>query len=256
MQLDTGAPRTLLYGVPYEQLLQEHHLPAAAEGESSAKYAPTTFSGGIGSLDLDRVPVFLYKNYGSRLQGGQKHPRIGTIGLDVFLERPLILDFPKRRFAVLKEGESIPPELERKAKFFDVTVRDGLLFVPVLHDGQPIGDVFYDTGSSMFSLVVRRSLWQQLTGRTGDEPDNEHRTILSWGNRVVMTGWKTKKSVSVGPVDLGPSVIYFAPADMKHLTFENQPAGVVGLVGNAPFYDDATVILDLPRKRMGIVDAH
>src|SRR6185503_19684626 len=55
MQLDTGSPHTLLYGVPYEQLLREQNAPspAPAASESSRRYSHATFTGGIGALELD-----------------------------------------------------------------------------------------------------------------------------------------------------------------------------------------------------------
>ena len=212
-----------------------------------------SFSGSIGGFDLTDVPVLLYRDYGTPIDRKAKYPSMGTIGLDIFREHPLIIDFPKRRFAVLGEADSIPPALEARAHFFDVTVRNGLLFIPVFHDEQPIDGIFYDTGSSIFPLMTNRGLWQELTGRTGDEPDNEHVTILSWGRQIVMTGARTKKSLRVGSVSAGRTMVYFAPLEAANLSFENWPFSVSGLVGNGLFYDDHIVIIDLPRHRMALL---
>jgi hypothetical protein len=255
MQLDTGSPRTLLYGVPYGQLLRGQGAPGTvARGEEgSGRYTPSTFNGSVGASELSDVPVLLYGDYGSPLSRRDRHPKIGTIGLDLFRERTLILDFPKRRFALLKSGEAVPASLEKRAQFFDVTLKDGLLFLPVLYEGRPLGQVFYDTGSSVFPLVVRRDLWRRLTGHEGDEPDNERRTTYSWGRRYVMTGARTLKPFAVGPLNVADSTAFYAPAEAAHLSFERSPYGADGLVGNAPFYDEHTVIIDLPRKRMGLL---
>jgi hypothetical protein len=255
MQLDTGAPRTMLYGVPYKQILQEHNAlsPEVAEGKSSNRFSTVSFSGSIGRLGLTDVPVLLYRDYGTPISRKNKYPKIGTIGLDIFREHPLILDFPRRRFAVLGKGDSIPLALEQRATFFEVTVRDGLMFIPVFYDEQQIDNIFYDTGSSIFPLVTTRSIWQKLTGRTGDESDNEHLTIFSWGKEVVMTGARMKKSLRVGSRSVGRSMVYFAPPEAENLSFEKSPFKVSGLVGNALFYDDDLVIIDLPRKRMAIL---
>ena len=257
MQLDTGASRTMLYGTPYKQILQEQNALSSevANGKSSSRFSTVSFTGSIGRFGLKDVSVLLYEAYGAPISRKDKYPKIGTIGLDIFRERPLILDFPKQRFAMLGMGVRIPSAFERRARFFDVTVRDGLLFVPVFYDEQPIDNIFYDTGSSIFPLVTNRSLWQRLTGRMGDEPDNEHLTISSWGKQVVMTGARMKKSLRVGFVSLAGSMVYFAPPEAKNLSFEQNPIKAVGLVGNALFFDHSTVIIDIPRKRMAILQS-
>ena len=257
MQLDTGAPRTMLYDIPYKQILREQNALSSevADGRSSNRFSAVSFTGSIGRFDLTHVPFLLYEDYGIPISHKGKYPKIGTIGLDIFREHPLILDFPKRQFAVLGRGDSIPLALERRANYFEVTVRDGLLFIPVFYDEQPIDSIFYDTGSSIFPLVTTRSLWQRLTGRTGDEPDNEHLTIYSWGKQVVMTGARTKKSLRVGSVRVANTMVYFAPPEARNLSFENSPVKANGLVGNALFFDDKTVIIDIPHTRMAILQS-
>ena len=54
-------------------------------------------------------------------------------------------------------------------------------------------------------------------------------------------------------MNVGNALVYFAPAEMKNLSFEDSPVKASGLVGNAPFYDDAVLIIDIPRGRMGVL---
>ncbi|HWS89445.1 MAG TPA: hypothetical protein VN282_20905 [Pyrinomonadaceae bacterium] len=201
------------------------------------RYTPTTFSGKVGAFELSDVPVLLYKGYGAPTRPGARFPKLGTIGLDIFRERVLILDFPKRRFALLNKGEGVPADVERRAQFFEVAYRDGWLFLPVVSDGRPVGNVIYDTGASVYPLVIRRELWRRLTGRTSDEPDNERRVTSSWGRSYVMTGAPTLKALSVGPLVFPESTAFYGPAEAPHLSFERRPRDADGLVGNAPFYD-------------------
>ena len=254
LQLDTALYPTLLYEVPYAQALKEkagREVMRLVGAKTAPGYAVVRFEGSVGGVEPDNAALLMKVGYGTRLDLGWRFPKIGSAGLDLYVERPLILDFRNRRFAVLPKGAALPEEVERRAAFFPVGLRDGKLFVPVTHGGEPLGEIFYDTGTSAFNILTR-ALWQQVTGRKGDEPDNRRVTLPAWGQPVTIVGAKTKEPLRIGTLDAGRAMVYFRESGAENVAFEKWPFKADGLVGNVSFYDDHTVVIDLPRGRMGV----
>ena len=254
MQLDTGLNLTVLYGTPYEEVLRRHNAfaPEKLGGAPSPQgYARAALSARVGRLVLKDAPVVVRKDYGGSVKN-QGRPKIGSVGLDLFAERVLLLDFPARRFAILDKGEPVPADIERRASFFPVTERNGKLFVTVSHGDDPLGELFYDTGASAFTLLPP-AVWRRVTGREGPEPDNVRVAVPSWGRSFTAVGAPSLKPLRVGTFDAGRQTVYFAESPLPNVDFEHYPFKVGGLVGNAPFYDAHAVIIDLPRRRMGVM---
>ncbi len=115
-------------------------------------------------------------------------PKIGTLGLDFFRDRVLLLDFPARRVAILGPGEAMPAWIEEQASWVGVDYREEKLFVPLTLAGETYDDFFYDTGSSLFPVSTTMEIWQKATGRRGDEPSNITWKVPSFGQEVVLIG--------------------------------------------------------------------
>ncbi len=251
MQLDTGADVTMLYGVPYRDLLQRHGKAAPPPGDHDR--TPVQLNGTVGAYRTRRFPVLIREKHGKVFDAAEKIRIVGTLGLDFFAKRKLLLDYPNARFAIVEERARIPQPIGRRARFFPVAVRDKKLFIPVEVGGKPLADVFFDTGASLFPLSVDKPLWEEMTGRKGDEPDNDRIEGKSWGNPIVFLGALTKEPLRIGPLDVGRVMVYHKHVGPKELDFASWSFKATGLVGNAPFYDSFMIVLDLPNRRMGLM---
>lgn len=239
VQLDLGADLTQFDAAPYEQLFGKGTAP-------HDKPRKMPFTGTFGGARVEHH-LFDVLPGGGEKSSGDEPVLLGTLGADFFQKRILLLDFIGQRIRILEEGGRLPEVLESRATFVPLTVREGRLFVPLSINGKEEGGFFYDTGSSLFTIVTPRSKWQEITGRVGNEPDNEVWRVPSWGREAVMVGAKTQGDVRVGSARLEHPVVFFESSGAENLD-------AVSLFGNALFYDRFLVIVDIPGKRFGLIE--
>ena len=113
----------------------------------------------------------------------------------------------------------------------------------------------YDSGSSAFSLITTRAQWQLLTGRMGDEASNERVVSHSWDQRCVIIGAPMKGELQVGQAKLEHPTVYFEASGLPNFDFDHYRYPTKGLFGNRLFEDRFTVVLDIPSRRMGLIDS-
>ncbi len=246
LQLDAGSDTSGFYEVPYNQVMKNVGRTQAIPGRA-------TWTGSLGKYRVTNLPIEVKRKFGDPVDPNDEHPVIGTLGLDFFSRRVLVLDFPGRRFAV-RDAEQAQFEVEKQAVFVPARYRDGKLFIPVTLGGKLFEDsFFFDTGTSALPMTMSQRLWKELTGKSGAEPDNIVLEVNSWDVKVKLIGSRLRGSVAIGPVTLDNPEAYFNQSDPQE--FENWPYKVSGLIGNAAFYDSFAVIIDSPRNRFGIVRA-
>jgi hypothetical protein len=238
VQLDLGADLSQFDSVAYEQLFGKGTAP-----RDKPKKLP--FTGVFGGARVNTHLFDVVPQQGEPTPAG-KPILLGTLGTDFFAKRMLILDFVRQRVAIAEEGAALPDDLEKRAKFASITVRDGSLFVPLSINGKTETDYFYDTGSSAFPMVTTKARWQSLTGRTGKEPGNEFWRVNSWGREAVMVGAPISGDIRLGGARLDRPLVFFESSGLPNVADSN-------LFGNALFLDRFTVIVDISGKRFGLI---
>jgi hypothetical protein len=238
-QLDLGAGHTMLH----ERSVRE------ADPSFPLRSGAMTISGTLAGLEGAIVRVEVLADFAATAVQGIPIPVIGTLGLDFFEHRILILDYPGRRFAVLPENAALPENLETRATFLPALHRNGKLYVPVEVDGEAQTGIFFDTGASPFSLVTSPEEWRRLTGLRGDEASNARRTVSSWNTDITLVGSRMLGNVRLGPGMWPRPVIWFT-ADPR-LRFDAWPA-TTGLLGNELLAERFVVVVDVPRGRIGL----
>lgn len=232
-QLDTGANTSILYG----------NQP---ESRGWAKKGAPSFRAGlrVGGATWARRTFQINREMGGGELGG-------TIGLDVFIGKLGVLDYPARRFCLLEPTDPAAVSLEA-AHWQAATLRNGKLFLPVSLGEHTKVDAFFDTGSSVFPMFVDTPLWKELTGI--DDPTTATTTITgsAWGKPVAIHGSPTSKPLKIGDLSLGTPVVFTNPQDPTSLAAF--PFPVSGLFGNAPFWDHVVVIDLTPEVRFGILE--
>ena len=109
-------------------------------------------------------------------------------------------------------------------------------------NGAEIHDLFFDTGSSAFPLIVDFERWRLITGRIDGTEAPIQVTTNSWGTQITLVGAPMLGRIEFASVCFEhPKVFYTkeTPAGFRSLAFS-----VSGLLVNALFWDDI-VVLDL-----------
>jgi len=165
---------------------------------------------------------------------------IGSIGVDLFQNKVLIIDYPGERFCILDEVPAgynvnmVPIKLSNA----------GMVLLPMKLNGKSY-DCFFDNGSSIFQLIGSST---RVTDYS-KEPDNDTIPISSWGVIHNMTGRKINGTIEIGGQKFNDVEIY---ADHRKASQEkalNDPSYLV--TGNALFWDKM-VIIDFKRKLFGV----
>jgi len=232
-QLDTGLDVTLLYGGMaakrgWEEYGGMYHVPSLS----------------LGGMDLG--PVWLHVRED---RGDDKHVD-GSIGMDLFNGRIVIIDYPGRRFALLDRGQ-VPLWVWERTGWNGVELRDAKLFLSVKLAGEQIDGLFFDTGSSAFDIVLDFDTWKELTDLSGPDEAPIHMTVNSWGNPVTAVGAPARGPLVVGMTRIDSPRLFYL--EEKPRLFADWPFPAKGLIGNTPFWDHV-VIIDLGlRPRFGLL---
>lgn len=244
MQLDTGIDVTVVYQTPFNQL---NYPTKYIQGQDDF----IALSGSLGNCPFDSFPVFMYKDFGDSLNDKQEYPLIGSIGQDILGGKILVIDFPKKRFCLTDSVNGALKSLLSRASFVDLNKRNNKLFVHMQVADISSDDFFYDTGASLFPISTSKTMWQKLTGLQGNEKRNIRMSVPSWGKEAVLIGAPAKGALKFGAIQVNNPVVYFDSTGL--IDFSQWPFKTDGLLGNALFYDEYTVILDLIHNRFGIL---
>lgn len=246
LQLDTGSDQTMLYEVPFRELRPD--LPAALPRLVFERAV-------VGQAPLDRDTLWLRPKAGRPIASTRART-IGTLGVDVLRDRVLVLDFAAERFALLRPHARVPAGLESCARWTPLVARNGKLFVHTTVAGVDRDDLFFDSGSSAFPLVIRPELWRAWTGRSPGDSTNSTWVASSWGRDVPLVGAPLNGTLAIAGVEFRSPVTFFHADSLGPPGFfETSGYRVSGYFGNALLGDSLIVIIDVSRARFGLARA-
>lgn len=223
LQLDTGAPSSYLYSPAYQ-----------FEGVKIMSFETPS-----GQLIEDTFKVHDTKQ-------SDEHA-VGTLGANFFKNSILIIDFPRSRFM---KATSIPEELLTfPINFIDGQVTDNLHIVTSVNVGDVIlSPVVFDTGSSIFKLVLNKEKWLSLVSKEHRKAPEHRMEVPAWGRKIELFGAKSVSPICLGDICVNGNIYY---SEDPQLDFSK--AGLAGLMGNAILEDKYILILDYPNKRIGTI---
>lgn len=258
LQLDlSSSVPILLYNLPVS-LAQKNVMNQVfyANNLNRCYRVNETLSGRIGTspFSLDSSQYFLMRNkddHNPMYYQPPDNPIIGTVGLNFFLKDRLVLDFLDEQFMIVTSKDTIPYRFSKAKYYVPARVKNSRFMFPVQYGDTTFTDFFYETGSSIFDLVVSKKLWQKLTGKKGDEKTNFHVTVDSWGTELNAVGARALMPLRVNNVALPMSMVFYLPddPDFKH-TY-----GFSGMIGNSPFIT-RVIVLDFIKKRFGLFSTY
>jgi hypothetical protein len=257
LQLDLGSDaKILLYSLPANvDKSKVCSKPAITNNAVNCYRVNDTLKGKFGNLPFtaDSSTYMLMRNKNDTgtnytIAMGNS-PIIGTIGLNYFKGKKLMLDFPRQQFTFATDATVLPFTYRDSADYVRLHISNNRIFVPVTIGDTTYNTLFYDCGSSIFDLLISKKIWQKITGRNGDEKDNIHLSLTSWGTNTEAIGAHMKDKVKIGRYTYDAPLIFYSPAyaDFK-ATF-----GCDGLFSNTSFYSK-TILIDLIHNRLGILN--
>jgi len=98
--------------------------------------------------------------------------------------------------------------------------------------------------ASMLPITTTKEIWRRLTGLQGTEESTIRIKVPSWGEEVSLVGASVKGILTIGTLQVWNPIASF------------ESTGIVetdGLLGNALFCDEYTIIIDLRENRFGIL---
>jgi hypothetical protein len=247
--LDTTSARSYLYGDLARRLANgSPALPSPAQ--SGVTRARLSFK--LGSFAFPPTLLHIHESAEPPPSAPDEPATVAVIGLDVLQARTWIVDYPRARFSILDEGAALPKQFADRMVFWEATQRDGRLFIPMSGAGNTVADFVFDSTMGMFPVLTTMPLWQKLTGRWGDEKNNQRIGEKGDGTEIWYVGYRTAEPVRFGGRPLARTVVFTLTTATQPSRAETLPAGTNGLIGNQPFAG-ATVVFDLAHNRMGAV---
>ena len=241
MQFDTGNGATVLYGKTVNKLLENYPNIKTSFSKDSIQYFNNATIN-IGNLKLNAEKLKLLEYMGSS-EIDSSFIKIGTLGFDTFVGRTLILDFKKNKIAITNKSIE---ELEEKYEIIEKASVDKFpLLIPV-----KIGDensrLFYDTGSSMFSLLTSE---KKLASLKSTKKTDTLCCVRSWGKDYEIY----RKQIDV-PIKIGNSVHKgeYVYGYFKLKSIDYVPNWFLfGMTGNRLF-ENQKIVIDNKNNKFGI----
>lgn len=254
MQLDTGATETVFYQVPLKAIEKPLGVIEGSQKPLSIGLAICGFHFG----DFVRYDhgLHIQNDFGDPISGKERHPVIGSVGPEIFADHIILLDYPGRRIALLPEETRLPEQLLSKAKFMSASydTKHHAIYIPIKINGILYSrDFVLDTGSSELDMNTTEELWRKFTGLNVTESGVRKFTLNAWGDKLLEIEAPIKSEMTIGPVTVSHAEISAMIKGPKYQEYSSADYHLLGVIGNAPFYDHYMLIFDLPHGRLGFI---
>lgn len=240
MQFDSGTQTTLFYGKTLKKVLELGNSVETFYNNDSLHYIKKPVIN-IGNNQFQAKKIRIASSLGKE-KIDSSFTVIGTIGFDIFVNRTLILDFKKDQLAITnKETDSLGYDL---SYIEDASVNKFPLIIPA-KIGNKNTRLFYDTGSSMFSLITSNKRLKNINKNKIDSLC----CITNWGKQLPVFKKKLDASIKIGNLQYDNQSIYGCEVlDMVNYV----PSWYLfGITGNRLF-NNKVVVIDTKNNKFGI----
>ncbi|HEY1069475.1 hypothetical protein [Thermomonas sp.] len=220
MQLDFGAPSTILYRTPLQSI--RDRFPTAFALDATSPQVALGF--GVGGLQVSSRK-FALKAYGSAVEFDKPDAEniIGTLGADVLEKRVVVLDMKRDACSFVERvaGTGFVPFEFKKRK----------ILLPATLGGTRL-KLLYDSGSSGYQLITTEENWKRL--RTADGSVKVE-TGNSWGTALKVVSAPSEQQVLISGTALKLSEVTYVEGMPAMQRWLMKGSGMEGMVGNALF---------------------
>jgi hypothetical protein len=182
--------------------------------------------------------AYVYRDFGEKIESQNPNDTIhlGTIGADLFKDRFLIIDYPKKQFAIC---EKVPTNYQDFLIDIELS-NNGSVILPLKINNKKYR-INFDNGSSIFPLIT---LAKNITNYS-TSADIDTIQIPSWGQIYSVTGKLIKDTFELAGQKYCNVKVY-----ANHSGFGIDKT-TDGMTGNALFWD-RTIIIDFKNKKFGV----
>ena len=256
-QFDTGSPRTFVYGNIWDSftaafpfLKKQFIIVDSLKNDGFINLK----NGGIIISDkkLPKNVIGYLPNYGNVidkniiLENLGSSTYLGTIGIDIFRDGVLIIDFRKNKIGYTDKLSN--QFYKRKYNTLDFTLYQNRIILPV-NIGNEVFYFFYDSGASLFPLKTT-SAFSNLS-KLVNYTDTLY-NITTWGKSYNVPGGNIKKRASIGNLKINNPKIYVHPDPELYHTNIFKEANTYGLIGNA-YFDNKVIVIDFTKMKFTIL---
>ena len=227
LQLDYGAPNTMLFTVP----LKELDSLTRSEGK------PDFSSLHLGDMKMERAGFYL-KEYGNSIKDNQ-YPIIGTLGSDILEKRVVEMDFEKGHFRFTLES----PQADWTTLSFD---KRKLIFHAKINERDL--KLLFDSGTSAYQWITDKGNWEEA--RVPDGPVREDKAN-SWGRTLYVYTAPAKGLVQMGDVGIPLQEVTYVEGYSMTQELLMRFSGMEGMIGNK-FFLGKTLVLDVKNQRYSL----
>lgn len=247
LQLDTGAS-SVLYGNSFYDIEPNYRVKKVKDKRPSI----VSIDGTLSNYEFAYRDFGLLQDYGATLEELKvaEYKLIGSLGLDFFKNRILIIDFSEEKFAIFNNQNDVPRNIKKNSGFLDMKYKNDKIYLMSKIAGKDLS-LIYDTGSSIFDIIATKEIWTSLTN-VKSVKDIKLLEIPSWGAIVQLKGARSESDWEIGDVTIEKPLIFYEPSGLENFNFKSIQAD--GLLGNAIFYDNHIITIDLINKKFGIME--
>lgn len=248
MQFDTGATNTVLY---YKSILSinEKYNNLIKIDTIDGKVRAFNASIKVGTVDVKATSLaFVGMNNKINWSDSTAVNIIGTVGNDFMENNPLIMDFKNQKIRLV---DSLDHNIVKESDYLPFTFDGRKIFLSAQLNNEP-ASLWYDSGSSMFELIVEESTFWELAASDAKKESFE---IPSWGTKVPAHNIKSNGEFDFGSVSIPLTTVTYMEWPNKMQAFILKAANIGGdlggMTGNKLFLGK-TLILDAPNLRYAV----
>lgn len=256
-QFDTGSPRTFVYGNVWNSFtnafpyLKDKFFVIDSfkfDGFVNLKNSGVFISG----KSLPKNIIGFLPNYGNIIDKDiilanlGSSTSLGTIGIDIFRDGVLIIDFKKNKIGYTDKLSQ--QFYTKKLNTLDFTLYQNRIILPI-KIGNEVYNFFYDSGASLFPLKTT-SAFSDLS-KLVNYSDTLY-NITTWGKSYNVPGGNIKKATSLGKLKINNPKIYVHPDPELYHTNIFKEANTYGLIGNA-YFDNKVIVIDFTKMKFTIL---
>lgn len=192
----------------------------------------------FGDYTASNNTAYIYGNFGEKvqIQNPKDTIHLGTIGSDIFKDKVLIIDYPKKLFAIC---DNVPEVYN--SNLVDIELDEyGRVILPMKIKDRNYR-IMFDNGSSIFPLITKAGNISNFS----TSKDIDTIQISSWGKIHGVTGKLITDTFQLAGQNFNNVKVY---ANHSGLGMDDDTDG---MTGNALFWD-RTIIIDFKNKKFGV----